>query len=98
MKHKLTNFDLTVNNLIVCNLLIKYLDLINESLQKQLLSEQMFFEIDVTKIFAIFKRKHLCCSLFLMKLQALNFRVNIAKCLKTAFFIKQPRWLLLKNS
>ena len=34
-----------VNNLIVRNLLLNYLTLIKESMQKQLLTEQMFFEI-----------------------------------------------------
>ena len=37
-------------------------------------------------------------SLFLTKLQVCNFPVNIAKILRTAFFIKHLRWLLLKNS
>ena len=38
MKYKLINFDWIVNNLIVGNLLINYLNLIEESLQKQLLT------------------------------------------------------------
>ena len=58
----------------------------------------MFFEIGVFKNLAIFRGKHLCWSLFLIKLQAYNFPVNIAKFLRTAFFIKHLRWLLLINS
>ena len=51
---------------------------------------QMFFEIDVLRNFA-FKRKHLCWSLFLTKLQDLGpatlFKrdFNFAKYLQTAF-------------
>ena len=37
MKHNLINFDLIFNNLIVHNLLINYLNLVKESIQKQLL-------------------------------------------------------------
>ena len=70
MKHKLINLDQIVNNLIVRNLLINYLNLIKESIQKQLLTEQMFFEIGVLENYAIFRGKHLCWSLFLIKLQA----------------------------
>ena len=90
MKHKLINFDWIVNNLIVRNLLINYLNLIKESIQKQLLTEQMFFEIGVLKNFAIFRGKHLCWSVFLIKLQACNFPVNIAKNFKNSFFYKTP--------
>ena len=58
---------------------------------------QMFFKIDALKNFAIFTEKHLCWSLFLIKLQVLRnetllirlqhryFPVNIAEFLKTAF-------------
>ena len=69
---------------------------------------QMFFKIDVLKIFAIFTRKHLCCSLFLIKLQAFgtgtllkrdsNKGVNIAKFLRTAFLIVHLRWLFLNKA
>ena len=56
------------------------------------------FRIGILKKLAVFRGKHLCWSLFLMKLQVCNFPVNIAKFLATAFFIKHLRWLLLKNS
>ena len=50
---------------------------------------QMFFKIDVLKNFAIFTGKHLCWSLFLIKLQAFKcFPVNIAKFLRSSFFIE----------
>ena len=38
MKPKLINFDWAINNLIVHNLLINYLNLIKELVQKQLLT------------------------------------------------------------
>ena len=89
-KHKLINFDWIVNNLIVHNLLINYLNLIKESIQKQLLTDQIFFDIGVLRNFAIFRGKHLCWSVFLIKLQACNFPVNITKFLRTPFFHKAP--------
>ena len=111
MKHNLINFDWIVNNLIVHNLLKNYLNLIKESIQRQLLIGvlylfgkirssrwQMFFKIGVHKNSARFRGTHQCWSLFLKKLQVCNFPVNIAKFLRTAFFIKHLRWLLLKNS
>ena len=68
---------------------------------------QMFFKTVVLKNFAIFTGKHLCGSLFnkVAGLQACNFikkrlqhgcfPVNIAKCLRTAFFKEHLRWLFL---
>ena len=67
-------------------------------MQKQLLTEQLFFEIDILKNFAIITGKHLCWSLFLIKLQACNSLVNIPKFLRTALLIKHIQWLLLKNA
>ena len=49
---------------------------------------QMFFKIGVLKIFSIFTGKHLCWSLFLIKLQAL-------RSYNTFFFIEHLWWLLL---
>ena len=111
MKPELINFYLIVTNLIFHKLLINYLNLIEESIKKQLLTgvlklfekiksshQQMFFKIGVLKNFALFTGKHLCWNFFLIKLQVCNFLVNIAKFLRTAFFIKRLRWLLLKNS
>ena len=48
---------------------------------------QMFFKISVLKNFANFTRKHLCCSLFLLKLQAL-------RPFKNTFFTELLQWLL----
>ena len=50
----------------------------------------MFFEIGVLKNFAIFRGKRLCWSLFLIKLQACNFSVNIGNFFGAAFFKKTP--------
>ena len=67
----------------------------------------MFFEISSLKNFAIFTGIHLCWGLFLIKLQAFRpstflkrnsntvFPVDIAKFLRTAFFIEHLRRLLL---
>ena len=58
---------------------------------------QMFFKILTFKNFAIFTGKHLCWSLFLIKLQAFRcFPVNIAKLLRAAFFMEHLRWLFLQ--
>ena len=52
-------------------MLINYLNLIKASIQKQLLTEQIFFEIGVLENFAIFRGIYLYLSLFLIiKLQA----------------------------
>ena len=68
---------------------------------------QMSFETDLLKNFAKFTGKHLCWSLFLIKLQASGnfikkriqhrrFPLNIEKFLRTAFFIEHLWWLLLQ--
>ena len=57
----------------------------------------MIFKIHALKNFAIFIGKHLCWSLFLIKLQTLRcFPVNIAKFLRAAFYIEPFQWLLLQ--
>ena len=56
----------------------------------------MFFRIGVLKNFTIFSGKYLCWSFFLIKLQACNFSVNIAKFLGTDFFMEHLRRLLHK--
>ena len=61
---QIDNFERIVNYLIVRNLLMNYLNLIKESIQKQLLTEHMFFEIGDLKNLAIFRGKHLSWSLF----------------------------------
>ena len=71
----------------------------------------MFFKIVVLKNFAIFTGKHQCWSLFLIKLQTFRlqcfnikkrfhhrcFPVNIAKFVRTAFFMEHLWWLLLEK-
>ena len=63
---------------------------------------QMFFKIGVLENSAIFTGKHLCWSFFFFFkkkiLQYRCFHVNIAKFLRTAFFIENLRWLLLRIS
>ena len=67
---------------------------------------QMFFKIGVLKSFTIFSGKYLFWSLFLIKLHAfiikkrlqhMRFPMNITKLLRTAFYIEQLWWLLLKT-
>ena len=61
---------------------------------------QMFFKIRVLRYFVIFTGKHLCClkACNFIKKRLLKgcFPVNIAKFLRTAFFIEHFQWLLLK--
>ena len=58
---------------------------------------QMFFKIGVLKNFAAFTGKHLCWSLFLIKLLAFRcFPVNVAKLLRPDFFIEHLWWFLLQ--
>ena len=66
---------------------------------------QMFVKIDVLKIFTNCTGKHLCRSLFLIKLKACNFikkrlqyrcfPKKFAKFLRTPFFTEHLWWLLL---
>ena len=59
---------------------------------------QMFFRIGVLKKFAMFTEKHLCWSLFLIKLQDFRcFPVNIAKLLRAAFFIEHLQYIFKKT-
>ena len=60
---------------------------------------QMFFKIGVPNNFVIFIGEHLCwslaCAFIKKRLQHSCFPVNIAKCLRTAFFIEHLLCLLL---
>ena len=62
---------------------------------------QIFLKIGVLKNFANFTEKHLCSSLFLIKLQALRresntcFPVKFARFLRAPFFRENLLWLLL---
>ena len=77
-----------------------------ESIKFRSSRSQMSFKI---KNFAIFRGKHLCWSLFVIKFPACKpanllkrgsntsiFSINIAKYLRTAFFIEHFQWLLFK--
>ena len=57
---------------------------------------QMFLKIGVPKNFAIFKGKQMCWNNFIKRrLQLRLFPMNIAKFLRTAFFIEHLQWLFL---
>ena len=56
---------------------------------------EVFYKKAVLKNFAIFIRKHLSWSLFLIKLFEHSFPVNIVKFLKTLLLTDYLRWLLL---
>ena len=100
MKHKLIHFDWFVNNLIVHNLFINYLNFKKEANTEAAAHRcyvavrsrrlHMFFKIGVLENFVIFRGKHLCWSLTLRKLQACNFPVNVGKFYKSSFFYKIP--------
>ena len=51
----------------------------------------------VLRNYAKFTGKHLCQSLFLIKLQTWEFSVNFAKFLRTPFLIEHLWWLLLSE-
>ena len=53
-------------------------------------------KIGFLKNFAIFTGKHLCWSLFSVRLQHRRLLVNIGKFLRTPFFTDHLWWLLLK--
>ena len=56
----------------------------------------MVFKISVLKNFAIFTGKLLCWNNFIKKrLQYRCFPWNIARVLKTVFYIKHHQWLFL---
>ena len=54
----------------------------------------MFFKIGVLKIFANFTGKHLCWSLFLVKLQAWQFK-RIENFFVSIFFPSKPKFSLM---
>ena len=56
----------------------------------------MFFKIGAIKNLVIFTERHMCWNNFTKKRpQNRIFPVNIAKLLRTAFFIEHCQWLLL---
>ena len=84
MKRKFINFDLIVNNLS-----INYLDLIEESIQKQLLSE-MFFEMGVLKKFRNTQRKTPVLDSAFNKVSGLQLSREYCEIFKNTFFHKTP--------
>ena len=84
MKRKFINFDLIVNNLS-----INYLDLIEESIQKQLLSE-MFFEMGVLKKFRNTQRKTPVLDSAFNKISGLQLSREYCEIFKNTFFHKTP--------
>ena len=59
---------------------------------------QMFFKIGARESLAIFTEKRLkACDFIKKRLQHRCFPVNIAKFLRTAFFIEHLWWLLLNS-
>ena len=90
MKHELINFDRIHSNLTACNLLINYVNLIKESIEKQLLTWQMFFGKDVLKDFAIFReKKHVLDTLF-NKVAGLQLSCEYCEISKNSLFHKTP--------
>ena len=79
MKHKLINFDWIVNNFIVHNLLINYLNFIKESIQKQLLTT-------VSNI----KRKSSVLESLLKQVADLQLSCEYCKIFKNSFFHNTP--------
>ena len=63
---------------------------------------QIYYKIEVIKIFAKFTRKHLCWSLRPTSLSKIDPKTGLSlwifsKFLRTAFFIEQFPWLLLNS-
>ena len=85
MKHKLINFIWIVYNLIVRN---HCLNLIKELIQKQLLTEQMFFETRVLKNFVIFRGKHLCWTCIFNKVAGMQLSCEYCEFFTNNFFRK----------
>ena len=59
---------------------------------------EVFCKKSVLRNFTKFTGKHLCQSLFLIKLQARRFPADFVKFLRTAFYTEQLWWLVLDVS
>ena len=73
-----------------------WLSLVNPR-KERISRSQMFFEIGVLKNLRSFTEKHMCWSLFLIKLQASCFPVKFRKFLRRPFVTEHLRWLLLEE-
>ena len=92
-----------------CSLLVPLKTFARNGLSRRLLNlsfADIFLELGVLKNFAIFTGKHLCCSLYLTKLQACNFikkntQTKVFSCeyckkiLRKPFFTEYLRRLFL---
>ena len=94
--------DCTFKNAIAvknAQVLLNNFSIINNYLAKQHVIRsscpEVFCKKDVLRNFAKFTGKHLYQNSFLIKLQPRCFPVNSAKFLRTPFFKKHLRWLLL---
>ena len=64
------------------------MNLIEESIQKQLLTEQMFFEIGALKNFAIFRRRKTSVESVFNKVAGLQLSCKYCETFKSSFFHK----------
>ena len=87
IKNKFINFDWIVNNLIVCNLLINYLNWINGSNTETATHRADLLRIGVLKNFAMFRGKQLLGSVF-NKVAGLQLSCEYCKTFKNSFFHK----------
>ena len=103
MKHELIHFYLIVTNLIFHKLLINYLNLIEESIKKQLLTavlqlfekikssrQQMFFKIRCSQKFCNIHRKTPVLEFLFNKIAGLQLSCEYCKVFKNSFFHKTP--------
>ena len=103
MKHELIHFYLIVTNLIFHKLLINYLNLIEESIKKQLLTavlqlfekikssrQQMFFKIRCSQKFCNIHRKTPVLEFLFNKIAGLQLSCEYCKVFKNSFFHKMP--------
>ena len=78
-----TFLRVSFNNLIVCNLVINYLNLIKDSIQEQLLTKQFLFEIGVLKKAPVLES-------VLNKIGGLQLSCGFCEIFKNIFFYKTP--------
>ena len=64
------------------------MNLTEESIQKRLLTEQMFFEIGVLKNFAIFRRRKTSVESVFSKVASLQLSCEYCEIFKSSFFHK----------
>ena len=99
MKHKFINFEwIVINLLIVHNLLINYMNL------KRVNTEAAAHRCFITAVsrysskYVLFKILQYLVENICVRVSVTGFLWKLRNFLRTAFFIKHLRWLLLKNS